>query len=235
VSVQVFVGPSSTGKTFFMREWLLPALLTAPEDATLVRPADGFKAVLIDDPPTAEKPEGQYEGPRYFDVAEWRRADKRSRVARFEAASARALFAAGVELGGLVLLFDDMERALGNVPAGGVASPPAEGVELLTRGRHHGCLVVGAVRRWGSLHNLVRGNVERAYFGALTDEGDRKAAAAVVGIPAITLEGLMRAAATEGGRRAKPLPGVFLEWEPKAGSSALVRIENRRKITIRRL
>jgi hypothetical protein len=225
--VHVFVGPSFTGKTYYIREYLLPTLLTKPEEVTRMAPAGGFSAALIDDPPTTEHPEGQYPGPLYRDVAEWRRAEVRSRVARFEAATTRAVCAAALELGRLVVVLDDMERALGNATAGGVAKPSPEGVELVTRGRLSGCLVVGAVRRWGAMHTLVRSNVERAYFGRLTDDGDRREAAQTVGVAPAILEGFYRAVSQ--------LQGVFLEWDPKANVSQLVRIENRRKIVLRRL
>lgn len=218
-----------------MREYLVPMLLAYPDEVTRMAPPEGYSAALIDDPPTVQFPHGQYRGPLYKDVAEWRRAEMRSRVARFEAATVGALCAAGVELGRLVLDLDDMERALGNVSSGGVMKPPPEAVELLTRGRLAGCMLLGAVRRWGAMHGLVRSNVERAYFGHLSDNDDRKEAAAVVGVASMALEGLFHAAATDGGRLKEPKPGIFLEWDRAAGTKALVRIENRRKMVLRRL
>jgi len=233
MSVHVFIGPSQTGKTYFMREYLLPAALFAPSEITRQAPADGYAAVLIDDPPTIEHPHGQYEGPLYKDVAEWRRAAVRSRVARFEAASVRALCTAGLELGRLVIALDDMERQLGNPAAGGAGKLPEEAQQLLTRGRLSGCKIVGAVRRWGAMHTLVRSNVERAYFGRLTDDEDRREAAQTVGVAPAVLDGLFRASATDG--KGGYRPGVFLEWDCQANARALVRIENRRKMVIRQL
>jgi hypothetical protein len=217
MSVQLFVGPSKIGKTYTMREWLIPALLSDASQATQLGPADGFTAALISDPSTVEFPEGQYQGPYYDDVAEWRRAEKRSRVARFRNASLGALCEVGVQYGRLVLCLDDAERELGSE-----RTPSPEATELITRGRLHGCVILGACRRMMAIHTSVRSNVEVVYFGGLTDENDRHYAAKTAGVNPEWLRNINQR-------------GVLLEWRRATGEKSLIRVEARRKLIIRSL
>ena len=217
MAIHLFVGPSNIGKTFTIREWLLPALLADPSQATQMAPPAGYSGALLHDPPTVKDPSGQYDGTLYDDVAEWRRAAKKPKVARFANPSLRALCEAAMEKGGVVLVLDEIDRLL---PA--VRPPAAEAAELIERGRHYGCLVVGGCRRLKSVHTSVRGNVEVAYFGNLADDDDRDYAASTAGINPSLLRGITQ-------------QGVFLEWNRATGSTALIRVQNRKRDIIKAL
>jgi len=218
MSLILFVGPSNIGKTFAMREWMLPALLHDPGQVTDMAPPEGFSTVLIHDPPTPQKPDGQYvDIVRYADVAEWRRAEKRPRVARFSSPTLEAMCGAAVEYGRMVLAFDEANRLIGNE-----RKPPAQASELIESGRHYGCLIIGACRRLKAVHTSARSNIEVAYFGNLADDDDRDDAAAAAGVDPELLRGIKQ-------------QGVFLEWVRSTGDRALIRVENRRKMVLRRL
>ena len=49
MSLIVFVGPSYIGKTFTIREWLLPQLMHRPGELVRVAPASGYDAALVHD------------------------------------------------------------------------------------------------------------------------------------------------------------------------------------------
>ena len=218
MSMILFVGPSGIGKTYMMREYLIPALLWDSAQVTSLAPVEGYAAALIADPATVEWPDGQYgPAPRYVDVAEWRRAQKRSRVARFSNASFHAMCDVGVRYGRLVICLDDMERELGSE-----SRPSPEATELITRGRLHGCVTIGACRRMMAVHTSVRANVEIVYFGNLTDDNDRAYAAKSAGINPEWLRGINR-------------PGVLLEWRRATGEKCLIRVESRQKLILRKL
>lgn len=217
MSIHLFVGPSNIGKTYTMREWLLPALLRSPELATAMAPPGGYVAALVHDPPTVKDPQGQFDGALYANVSEWRRAERRPRVARFVEPSLRALCATAMEVSRIVLVLDEIDRLLPS------SRPPApEAAELIERGRHYGCLVIGGCRRLKAVHTSVRGNIERAYFGNLADDDDRDYAASSAGVDPSLLRGI-----TE--------QGVFLEWDRATGDTALIRVEGRKKLIIRTL
>lgn len=216
MSLIVFIGSSNTGKTYATREWMLPALLEDPGQVTTMAPADGYASVLIHDPPTTERPKGQYPGTLYQDVAEWKRAAQRPRVARFSNPSFDAMCQVAVEWGRMVLCLDEANRLLGND-----RKPSKAAGELIESGRHSGCKIIGSARRLKTLHTTARSNLEAAYFGSLADEGDREDAAAAAGVDAEQLRGLPE--------------HVFLEWRRETGERSLIKVVDRRKITLRKL
>jgi len=217
MSLIVFVGPSRIGKTFAMREWMLPALLARPGEVTSMAPAGGYGAVLIHDPPTTERPDGQYAvGTCYQDVAEWKRAEKRPRVARFVNPSLDSLCAAAVEHGRLVICLDEANRLIGNE-----RKPSKPAAELIESGRHHGSMIIGAARRLKALHTSARSNIEVGYFGNFADDDDREDAANAANVNPDRLRSLP--------------PYTFLEWRRETGDCTLIRIENRRKIVFDKL
>ena len=216
MSLIVFIGSSNTGKTFATREWLLPALLADPGQVTSMAPKDGYAMALIHDPPTTERPDGQYPIVHYRDVAEWRRAEKRPRVAGFVNPSLDALCQAAVENGRTVLVLDEGNRLLGND-----RKPSKAAAEILESGRHFGSMIVAGARRLKALHTTARSNLEAAYFGSLADDGDREDAAAAAGVDAERLRGLPE--------------HVFLEWRRESGQRSLIKIVDRRKMTLAEL
>jgi hypothetical protein len=217
MSVHLFVGPSNIGKTFAIREWLLPAMLADPIQATAMAPPNGYAAALIHDPPTVKDPKGQYDGALYQDVSEWKRAEKKPRVARFVDPSMRALCETAIERGRLVLVLDELDRLLPSA-----RTPAPEAANLIERGRHYGCLIVGGCRRLKAVHTSVRGNIERAYFGNLADDEDRAYAAECANVSPDLLRGITQ-------------QGVFLEWDRASGRVALIRVQNRKRTIIRSL
>jgi hypothetical protein len=223
MSLTVFVGPSNIGKSYSIKHWLLPTLLgPRPDLATEMAPAGGYTAALIDDPRTAKHPEGQYPGPRFRDVAEWMRGTDRLRVACLEHPSFDAMCLAARELGGLVLVVDELERAF-------AGSPSEIVVEMCIAARNHNSLVVGGCKRLGNLPTKARSNLERVFFGNLSDRGDREDCAKQTGIPVRELEQL----SAVGGPLTEQ--GTFLEWDARSGWRGLTRVVDRRKITLQTL
>lgn len=212
----VFVGPSGIGKTFATREWLLPTLLWRPGDVSDLCP-ERFSAVLIHDMSAPERPNGQYPGQRFADVMAWRRAKDRPRVACLERPSSEAMCAAAMEAGRMVLVFDEINRALPNSQRPGPAS-----LEMVNSGRHAGVIAIGGLRRLMDLHTAARANVALAWFGNLADAGDRAYAADTCGIDERTLSGITER-------------GVFLEWHRQTNEKRLIRIQNRAKIVVREI
>lgn len=214
MSLIVFIGPSRIGKTYAMEQWLLPTLLTNPTEVTSMAPAAGYGAILIHDPPTAERPDGQYPGGvRFQDVAEWKRAKRRPQVACFVNPSLDSLCRAAIDKGRMVVCLDEANRLIGNE-----RKPPPAASELIESGRHHGCVIIGGARRLKSLHTSARSNIEVAYFGALADPDDRDAAAEAADIDPEKLRNVPEHS--------------FLEWRRETGDVALIKVQDRRKITV---
>lgn len=213
MSLIVFIGPSRIGKTYAMEQWLLPTLLTNPREVTKMATPAGYGAILIHDPPTAEKPEGQYPGVRFQDVAEWQRAGRRPKVACFSNPSLDSLCRAAIDHGRMVVCLDEGNRLIGNE-----RKPAQAAGELIESGRHHGCLIIAGARRLKSLHTSARSNIEVAYFGALADPDDRDAAAEAADIDPEKLRNVPEHS--------------FLEWRREEQSVALIKIHERRKITL---
>lgn len=213
MSLIVFIGPSRIGKTYAMQQWLLPTLLTNPSEVTSMAPPGGYGAILIHDPPTAGKPQGQYDGEHFEDVAAWRRAPRRPKVACFSNPGLDAMCRAAVDFGRVVVCLDEGNRLIGNE-----RKPPQAADELINSGRHHGCLIIAGARRLKSLHTSARSNIELAYFGALADPDDRDAAAEAAGIDADKLRNVPEHS--------------FLEWRRETGDVALITVRDRRKITL---
>jgi len=216
MSFALFVGPSGIGKTYAVREWLLPMLLTQPRTISDLNP-DRFNAALIYDPRTNESPDGQFPGERFADVAAWRRAERRPRVACLDAPSPESMAEAAVELGRLVLVMDEINYAWPNDRKPGPAA-----VQLASAGRHAGCMVVGGCRRVMELHNSVRANITVAYFGNPSDGNDRDDVRRVTSVDPAELPELAER-------------GTFIEWHRQSGRRSLIRVTERRKITIRQL
>lgn len=223
MSLIVYAGPSNIGKSYSIKHWLLPTLLgPRPELATEMAPTGGFVTALIDDPRTSKHPDGQYPGPRYRDVAEWKRGHDRQRVACLERPSFDAMCLAARELGGMVLVVDELERAF-------AGSPSEIVVEMCIAARQHNSLVVGGCKRLGNLPTRARSNLERVFFGNLSDRGDRDDCAKQTGLPLRELEQL----SAVGGPLTEQ--GTFLEWHRASGWKGLTRVVNRQKITLRQL
>lgn len=213
MSLIVFIGPSRIGKTFAMDQWLLPTLLTNPSEVTSMASGNGYGAILIHDPETAERPNGQYSGVRFKDVAEWRRAQRRPQVACFSNPSLDSLCRAAIDYGRMVVCLDEGNRLIGNE-----RKPTPAASELIESGRHHGCVIIAGARRLKSLHTSARSNIEVAYFGALADPDDRDAAAEAADIDPEKLRNVPEHS--------------FLEWRREPHNVALIKIHDRRKITV---
>jgi hypothetical protein len=222
MSLTLFIGPSKIGKSYTLRHWYLPMLLHRPELATDMAPKGGYAAMLIHDPRTPAHPEGQYPGARFTDVAEWLRATDRPRVACLERPSFDAMCAAAKDLGGLVLVVDELERAF-------ESSPTPTVIEMFVAARQYNSLIVGGAKRIGNLPPKARSNVERAFIGNLSDVGDRTEAADLVRLPRRELDALC----SVGGELTTQ--GTFLEWHRATGWKGLTRVVNRQKITLRQL
>lgn len=225
MSLQVFVGPSNIGKTYFLQQWWLPMALSRPELVTDMAPSGGFTAALIHDPPTMKNAHGQYPGQRFEDVAAWLRAVDKPRVACLErGATFEAMCEAGQQAGGLILVVDELERVLSK---GGRVAPSV--MEMLIAGRQHNCLIAAGCKRLVAVPTDARANLETAYFGNLSDQGDRDDAAKQTGVELRVLEELAR----PGGPLTEQ--GTFLEWRRASGWRGLTRIQNRQKVTITEL
>lgn len=209
----MFIGPSRIGKTYAMQQWLLPTLLTRPQEVTTMATPAGYGAILIHDPPTAEKPNGQYDGEHFEDVAAWRRAARRPKVACFTNPSLDSMCRAALDFGRIVVCLDEGNRLIGNE-----RKPTQSAGELIESGRHHGCLIIAGARRLKSLHTSARSNIEVAYFGALADPDDRDAAAEAADIDPEKLRNVPQHS--------------FLEWRRTTGEVALITVRDRRKITL---
>lgn len=216
MSLIVFVGPSYIGKTFTIREWLLPQLMHRPGELVRVAPASGYDAALVHDPPTGENPHGQYPGQRFRDVAEWRRAPKRQRICCLENPSATAMAEVGQKPGRLVLVIDELERLIGSE---GQADPAM--LELFNAGRNYGSLVVGSCRRLMNINAKARANLQLAYFGAPSDAQDRVHAARAAQVDPSVFDELGEI-------------GTFVEWRA-GGQRAIVRVVDRRRVVLRQL
>jgi hypothetical protein len=225
VSLQVFVGPSNIGKTYFLREWWLPMAMTRPELVTDMAPSGGFKAVLIHDPPTMAHPHGQYPGQRFDDVAAWLRAVDKPRLACLERPTFEALCEAGAQIGGLIIVVDELERVL---QKGGSRQSPAV-MEMLIAGRQHNCVIAAGCKRLVAVPTDARANLETAYFGNLSDQGDREDAAQQTRVDLRVLDGL----ASSGGPLTQQ--GTFLEWRRATSWRGLTRVVNRQKVVIQEL
>ncbi len=210
--------PSNSGKTHLVREWLVPTLLWRPDYVSDAAPAR-FRAALILDPPSPRRPDGQYPGQRFRDVAEFRRtpAGRRARVVCFSAADTRELVRLALELGDVVLVLDEIDLAM---PSRAYQLSDAE-TELVQRGRHSGVALVGTCRRLHDVNSQVRGNVQVAWFGNLADPEDRLYAAKTCGI--------------EPARLVDVPPRIFLEWDRARNFRCLTRLEGSRKITLENL
>jgi hypothetical protein len=219
LSLTLFVGPSRIGKSFTLSRWYLPMLLSKPELATEMAPPGGYAAALVHDPRTPAHPGGQYPGERFQDVAAWLRATDRPRLACLEAPSFDAMCAAAKQLGGLVLVVDELERAF-------ESSPTPTVIEMFVAARQYNSLIVGGCKRIGNLPPKARSNIEQAFIGNLSDVGDRAEAAELVRIPRRELDALC----SVGGLLTQQ--GTFLEWHRASGWRGLTRVVDRRKITL---
>ncbi|HEX8010223.1 MAG TPA: hypothetical protein VF814_04725 [Casimicrobiaceae bacterium] len=225
----VYAGPSNIGKTYSIREYLLPALLTMPSVVTDMAPPEGYSAALVHDPRTAKHPNGQYPGGRFDDVADWSRALERPKLSCLERPTFEAMCEMGKTVGGLVLVIDELERALeGRGGAGDV-------IEMLIASRQHNCIVVGGCKRLGNLPTKARSNVEVVFFGNLSDIGDRRDCAEVTRVSREVLDELCKPAT--GNAPGGPLTeqGTFLEWHRASGWRGLTRVHNRARILLRQL
>jgi hypothetical protein len=224
LSLQLFVGPSNIGKTFFLRSWWLPMVITRPELVTDMAPRGGFRSVLIHDPPTQKHPSGQYPGQRFDDVAAWMRSSSKPRVACLERPTFEAMCEAGQQLGGLVLVVDELERAL---TKGNRVAPVV--MEMLIAGRNQNCIIAAGAKRMMAVPTDARANLEAVYFGNLSDAGDRADAIDTARVDKKLLEELAR----PGG--ALTQQGTFLEWRRASSWRGLTRVENGRKLVIQEL
>lgn len=224
MSLQVFVGPSNIGKTYFLREWWLPMALTRPELVTDMAPAGGFTAALIHDPPTMKHPHGQYPGQRFVDVADWLRAVDKPRLACLERPTFEALCELGQTQGGLIIVVDELERVLAKGSRASVAV-----MEMLIAGRQHNCIIAAGCKRLVAVPTDARANLETAYFGNLADQGDRADAAEQTRVDLRVLDELAR----PGGPLTEQ--GTFLEWRRASSWRGLTRVQNRQKLTVREL
>jgi hypothetical protein len=185
VSLTIFVGPSSIGKSFTIERWLLPMLLSRPELATDMAPRRRLRRGARARSPHAGAPRRPISRPA---LSRRRRVDARDRSAARRlprgAELRRDVFAAAKELGGLVLVVDELERAFDGSP-----SPVV--VEMCIAARQYNSLVVGGCKRLGNLPHKSAINLERVFFGNLSDVGDRADCAKQTGMhPRRELEAL---------------------------------------------
>lgn len=218
--IAIFVGPSGSGKTFFIRHYLLPSLLSQPKRVTMFAP-EKFKGALIDDPISRRWPKGQYPGVRYRDVSAWRASPNKSRLSCFDAANVRSLCKLALELGDVILGFDEIDFAL---PARTVYRDGADGrapdpeYVITQKGRHEGIFLFGGCRRLHNLHVNVRSNVQIAWFANLTEPEDRNYAADMARVGREQLSALPRPTKLDD-------PRYFVEWRKETDHVYLVHLE----------
>lgn len=210
--------PSNSGKTHLVREWLLPTLLTRPHELSDAAPAR-FKCALIADPPTPKKPQGQYPGKRFVDVAAFRRTPPSSRalVNCFDDAAPRELVRLALEERDVVLVLDEIDFAL---PSRNYVLSEDE-TQLVQRGRHAGVALVGTCRRLHDVNSQVRGNMQIGYFGNLSDPDDRTYASKTASVDPALLTDVP--------------PRVFLEWDRARNTRNLTRIDGSRRLVLSKL
>jgi len=200
-------GPSFSGKTHLIREWMLPTLLTDPHKITTTLPAR-FRGALIDDPSSPNAPAGQYMvGGRYRDVAAWRATPKteRKRVSCFDQAQPDALHELALALANTLLVYDEIDAVF---PPGRALTPLES--EVVQRGRHYGVAVVGTCRRLHNVHRDLRANIQGAWIGNLSEPDDRRYASKLAGVDERILATLA--------------PKEFVEYIRATGAVSIVRI-----------
>ncbi len=207
--------PSNAGKTYLVKTYVLPVLLTSPRELTEAAP-ERFDFCFIDDPPSSKNPHGQYPGERYTDVNEWKRAKSKARVCCFDRADPDELCALALKKKNVILVLDELDlRWPSSQPLKSAAK------DLVNRGRHEGVALVGTMRRLHGVRPELRANMQVAFFGGLSEPDDRKYAAMTTGV--------------DEKRIARVEPRTFLEWRREVDYRGLTKIENSRRVEIMRL
>jgi len=219
--IALLVGPSGSGKTILLKHWLLPTLLGPnPRSLSQLAPTR-FKGALIDDPRSRNNPDGQYPGTRYRDVQAWRASPVKSRLSCFDSVQPRALCRLALELGDVVIGFDEIDMAItarAYYHDGNDGRPADPEWTLMQKGRHEGVFLFGGCRRLHNIHNNLRSNLQLAWFANLTEPEDRNYAADMVRVSRSSLSDIPRPV--------RPTdPRYFLEWRKETDQVYLVHLE----------
>lgn len=209
------IAGQGAGKTYLVNSYLVPTLLSDPHRINPHAPADGYKLALIDDPARALTG-AQYDGQRFNDSSEFRRASKRQRRCCFDRADPDALIKLALDCEGAVLVFDEMDKRFPSTSAPLVR----ERYTLAEEPRHYGLCTVGGVRSLRRVHVQIRSNCQGAWVGNLTEPEDQKYAADLIGAPRSFLE-------RDDVRHFSALGrGCFVQWLRHDGRIILTKLKN---------
>lgn len=202
----VAAGISNSGKTSILRSYVLPALLTNPKGYLDMCPAR-FGRALIDDPITRKNPKGQYPGTRYKDVSAWRRSPNKARICCFDNADTRELAGLAIELEDTILVLEELEFHIES------ERPLSPEIKICVhKGRQHGVIILGTMRRLHGIRKEARSNIQVYYVGKLDEYGDRNYAQKTLGVDLTILE--------------KQPKHTFIEYKVEAGNRYLTRLTN---------
>jgi hypothetical protein len=182
----IAIGGQGSGKSYFIREYVVDTLLYEPERITPNAPAGGYRLALVDDPLRPETGHQYPHAQRFEDVAEFRRAKRHMRLCAFEHADrdelVRLAFDVAKETGGCALIVDEFDKRF---PSGDPAYKDRGATQhlyrLIEEPRHYGVVSVGGVRAAARLHKQVRENCQGAWVGA-TEPEDSDYVADLIGL-----------------------------------------------------
>jgi hypothetical protein len=211
----VAVGASNCGKSYLIKNYILPTLLTAPSSMSDMAPIQ-FQFCLVVDPRSRKWPNGQYPGNRYYDANSWKRATTRTRVSCFENAEIPALTTLAWDLKDSILVLDELDECWYNKRHATKAE-----LRYINRGRQEGCALVGTIKRLHGVWTDLRAQIQTYYFGGLDSPDDRAYAAKTVGVREKVLHHIP--------------PKVFLEYRREHNERLLTTIQSGRRVILDRL
>lgn len=176
-------GSPGQGKTFLVRNWLLPTLAMDPAQLTGLHPPDGFGVILVADPYRPATGYSFPDGQRFSDVAEWRRASNRELLCCFDRPHYEEMMHTAWELATehrvwSILVFDELASAF---PSGGGKYRDGDIRKLITvEGRHYGIAVIGCALRLGDVHIDARKALQGVWISDMSEPGDRTAAGEIM-------------------------------------------------------
>jgi hypothetical protein len=180
--VAASTGPSGHGKTRAITTVILPWLLAKPRTYHELCPSR-FELVIAFDPPTDAYPKGQYGGRPFDSLAQFLRSSDKRRLNSLLVLPTLDLIesvcSVALRQRNTLVIVDEMDMGM---PSGGDNRLPTFTDEMVQRGRHKGCAMMGTVRRMGNLHIVARANVQWALFGPIGEAPDVKAACTMMGI-----------------------------------------------------
>lgn len=218
------IGAPGQGKSFLLKNYLLPTLALNPTELTPLAPSENWPGLILVADPRRPTTGQQYpEHRHYTDVSEWRRASDWPLVCCFDRPSYDEMMQLAWDLATdekkpcwTILVFDELARVF---PKG---APYQEGELrklICEEGRHYGIAVMGCAMRLGDINLDARKVLQGVWISDLSEEADRKAAAEMF-------------------RNKKLLdtlqlkPREFLEWNRSIGSLDLITIVSGRRIVV---